>query len=231
MLVVVDRFSKMSHYIPVSSMTAQATARAFYFNVFRLHGLPNTIVSDRGTQFVSHFWLALCDILGVKATLSTAFHPETDGQTERTNAIIETYWRGFVNYLQDDWVLWTPSAEFSYNNHVSESTSMTPFFANTGQHPRMGIEPYEVNVTLAESAQAQQTAAPGFGRKMDRINEQLRGELAKAQAYQEEYANRHREHAPPVTEWETKCLWTPETCSPAARTKSSTTRTRARSRS
>jgi len=196
MLVVVDRLTKQGHFIPCNNMDALATARMFYFNVFKHHGLPNSIVSDRGTQFVSHFWLALCDILGINASLSTAFHPETDGQTERTNALIETYLRAYVSYLQDDWVKWCPSGEFAYNNHVSESTNVSPFFANTGQHPRMGIEPFTVNTTLAERDQAQQRIAQSFATTMDKINTVLRSELVRAQAVQEDFANRHREHAP-----------------------------------
>ena len=123
---------------------------AFYHCVFLHHGLPFTIVSDRGTQFVSYFWLALCDILGIKAQLFTAFHPETDGQTERTNATIEMYLRMYVDFMQNDWARWCPSAEFAYNNHLSEATNCTPFFANSGQHPHMGTEPFVVNTNLRD---------------------------------------------------------------------------------
>ena len=69
----------------------------------KLHGLPESIVSDRGGQFISEFWKALCERLGIKSALSTSFHPETDGQTERFNAVMESYLRGYVNYMQDAW--------------------------------------------------------------------------------------------------------------------------------
>lgn len=79
--------------------------------------------------------------LRVSATLSTAYHPETDGQTERMNASLEQYLRLYVAYLQDDWVDWLPLAEFAANDTVSETTTATPFFANYGFHPRLGFEP------------------------------------------------------------------------------------------
>ena len=148
LIVVVNCLFKQAHTILWPKITAKDTAMAFYHCVFLHHGLPFTIVSDRGTQFVSYFWLALCDILGIKAQLSTAFHPETDGQTERTNATIEMYLRMYVNFMQNDWACWCPSAEFAYNNHLSEATNCTPFFANSGQHPCMSTEPFVVNTNL-----------------------------------------------------------------------------------
>ncbi len=104
-------------------------------------GLPDTIISDRGTQFTSAFWDELCKQLKIDARLSTAFHPETDGQTENANAVMEQVLRAYTNYQQDDWVSWLPTAQFEANNTTSESTQVSPFLANSGQHPRMGFEP------------------------------------------------------------------------------------------
>lgn len=196
MLVVVDRLTKQAHFIPCASASAEATARMFYFHIFKHHGLPSSIISDRGTQFVSHFWLALCRTIGCEANLSTAFHPETDGQTERVNSIVETYLRSYVAYLQNDWAKWTPSAEFAYNNQKSESTNMSPFFANHGFHPRMGIEPCQVDVSLNERNRAQQEMGISFATKMADLNSILKQELTKARATYEEFSNRHRDHAP-----------------------------------
>ena len=148
LIVVMNCLFKQAHVILWPKITAKDTAMAFYHRVFLHHDLPFTIVSDWGTQFVSYFWLALCDILGIKAQLFTAFHPETDGQTERTNATIEMYLRMYVNFMQNDWACWCPSAEFAYNNHLSEATNCTPFFANSGQHSCMGTEPFVVNINL-----------------------------------------------------------------------------------
>src|SRR5690606_21086339 len=115
--VVVDRLTKMAHFIATTSdVDAEGTARLFRDNVFRLHGLPRSIVSDRGTQFVNSFMRDLCKLLQIKQNLSTAYHPETDGQTERINQVLEQYLRGYCNYMQDDWIDWLSMAEFAYRN-------------------------------------------------------------------------------------------------------------------
>lgn len=96
--------------------------RLFVARIYCLHGCPDTIVSDRGTLFVSEFWRHLFESLGVTLKHSSAYHPETDGQTEQINAIAEQYLRSFVNFSQDDWAKWLPLAEFCSNNTVSETT-------------------------------------------------------------------------------------------------------------
>ena len=159
LIVVMNCLFKQAHVILWPKITAKDTAMAFYHCVFLHHDLPFTIVSDWGTQFVSYFWLALCDILGIKAQLFTAFHPETDGQTERTNVTIEMYLRMYVNFMQNDWACWCSSAEFAYNNHLSEVTNCTPFFANSEQHSHMSTEPFVVNINLWDHEQAQQWMA------------------------------------------------------------------------
>ncbi|SPQ99093.1 unnamed protein product (mitochondrion) [Plasmodiophora brassicae] len=135
-LVVVDRFSKMAHFIPCNETTTAAQlADLFLCNIFRLHGLPTDIVSDRGPQFISKFWKQLLNRLGVQRNLSSARHPESDGQTERVNQTLEQYLRTYVNFQQDDWASWLPIAEFAYNDACHSSTGMSPFFANYGYHP------------------------------------------------------------------------------------------------
>ncbi len=99
LLVVVDRLSKMAHYIPTTTdVTSKGIARLFFDNIFRLHGIPDSVVSDRGTQFTSDFTRALANLVGTQHKLSTSFHPQTDGQTEHINAIVEQYLRGYYNY-------------------------------------------------------------------------------------------------------------------------------------
>jgi len=138
--VVVDRLLKMRHFIPChTTIDAVGMAKLFLREIVRLHGLPATIVSDRGPQFASTFWGQVCCCLGIDRRLSTAFHLQTDGQTERMNASMEQYLRVFVNYQQDDWVQWLPLAEFAANNGVSETTKCTPFFAVQGTNPRMSF--------------------------------------------------------------------------------------------
>jgi transposase InsO family protein len=116
-LVVVDRLSKMAHFIPTNeTITAKDLAKIYFDNIFKIHGLPADITSDRGSLFTSHFWEGLCACLNTKQNLSTAFHPQTDGQTERVNGILEQYLRAYCNYQQDNWRDLLTMAEFSYNN-------------------------------------------------------------------------------------------------------------------
>jgi len=131
----------MRHFIPVTSLGADELASAFVSRIYCLHGTPDNVISDRGTQFISEFWRHLSERLGVRLRHASAFHPETDGQTERINAAIEQYLRAFMNFHQDDWVDWLPLAEFASNNTASETTGVSPFFANYGFHPKLGVEP------------------------------------------------------------------------------------------
>ena len=102
-LVVVDRLSKMAHYIPTTEeVTSEQVARLFFDKIFKHHGIPDSLVSDRGTQFTSRFSKALCALIGIEQKLSTRFHPQTDSQTEWINVVLEQYLRGYVNYQQDN---------------------------------------------------------------------------------------------------------------------------------
>lgn len=137
-MVVVDRMTKQAHMIPCNDMSSRHTAYLFYKDCFRIHGLPDSIVSDRGSQFTAEFWKWMCKLLQIDHRLSTAYHPQTDGQTERMNARIEQYLRAYVNYAQNDWVRYLPSAEFAINNQDSGVTGVSPFMAVYGLHPRSG---------------------------------------------------------------------------------------------
>lgn len=188
-MTVTDRLTKMKHLIPCrTACSADDAANLFLRNVWKLHGLPTTIVSDRGPQFISEFWKRLNRQLKIKARLSTAFHPETDGQSERTNAILEQYLRSYVNYLQDDWFFWLPVAEFALNSARNESTGLTPFFANYGFYPRMGYEP----VVVDKNSAAATRDADRFVTLMQEILDYLHAKLSVTQARQEDAANAHR---------------------------------------
>lgn len=137
-LVVVDRLTKAAHFIPCTGLpSAKDTADLVVQNVFRFHGVPDEVISDRGVQFTSKFWRSFCTSLEIDINLSTAFHPQSNGQTERTNQTLEQYLRCYICHLQDDWVDLLPVAEFSYNNSQNASTKQTPFFANLGYHPNI----------------------------------------------------------------------------------------------
>ena len=138
-LVVVDRFSKMVHFIPFPGLpNAKTLAQAFVDHIVKLHGIPSDIVSDRGTQFVSRFWKAFCSRLGIRLSFSSAFHPQSNGQTERVNQNLETYLRCFVAENQEDWCSFLPLAEFALNNRRQESSDKSPFFGAYGFHPQFG---------------------------------------------------------------------------------------------
>ena len=114
-LVTVDRFSKMAQYIPVRHTIDAAQLASILVHKLILRGaqVPSSIVSDRGPQFTSKFWSALCYHLRIKRQLSTAYHLQTDGQTERQNQTLEQYLRTYINYHQSDWSRWLVFAEFA----------------------------------------------------------------------------------------------------------------------
>ena len=134
--VFVDKLTKMCHLCPTTSdVNAEGTAQLFVDHVWRYHGLPRKIISDRGTQFTSNVFRGICSLLQIEQGLSSAFHPQSDGQTERLNRVMEETLRHYVNPTQDDWDRWLPVAEFALNNSVHSGTKFTPFFLNYGRHP------------------------------------------------------------------------------------------------
>jgi len=135
-LVFVDRLSKMVHFPATNTtITAEDTARLFRHEVFRLHGMPRKIISDRDTRFMSAFWQEVCRLLSIQQGLSTAYHPQTDGQTERTNRILEVMLRHYANPTLDDWDEHLDAVEFAVNNAWQEFIRTTPFFLNYGLRP------------------------------------------------------------------------------------------------
>jgi len=114
--VIVDRFSKMAHFILLNTEEhIKELALIFLKEIWRLYMLPETIISDRDTRFTSKFWMSLMQLLQVKLNVSSAFHRETDGQTERVNQTLEQYLRSYCSYQQHDWVSLLPFAEHAYN--------------------------------------------------------------------------------------------------------------------
>jgi transposase InsO family protein len=127
----------MVHFAPTyTDCLAIDVARLFNDTVFKDHGLPSELILDRDSRFTSKFWTELTSLLGTKLKMSTAFHPQTDGQTERSNRVLENYLRHYISPSQDDWDEWLPQAEFSVNNAWQEPIKNTPFMLNFGQQPR-----------------------------------------------------------------------------------------------
>jgi Integrase zinc binding domain/Integrase core domain len=143
-MVVIDSVTKRSHFIPThTTVTTLGSARLYLQHVWKLHGLPRSMVSDHGPQFVAEFMRELYRLLGIKVSASTAYRPQSDGQTECVNQELEQYIRVFVNTRQDNWDTLLPLAECAYNNHAHSATQHTPFFVDTGQHHHMGFEPHQ----------------------------------------------------------------------------------------
>ena len=189
------RLSKHRLYVPCSDenegTSAQSLAEIVLREVYRHRGLPTSIVSDRGTQFVSALWKCLCKRLGIRADYSTAFHPETDGQTERANQDIETKLRAYCNEQQDNWADYICMNEFADNNQESSATGMSPFFFNYGYHPRMSFTPDDTIYPTTRERLASKTA----GSIVDHMQKSLeygRQNLEVAQTRMTEQANRHR---------------------------------------
>jgi len=132
-LVVVDWFTKMAHFVPTTEKTmVEGLARLFRDNVWWLHGLPESIILDRGPQFAAGLMRELNEMLGIKTKLSTVFHPQTNRQMERMNQELEQYLCMFIDYCQEQWPEWLGMAEFAYNNKAHSGTKVSPFEANSG---------------------------------------------------------------------------------------------------
>ena len=135
-LVIVDWLSKIVHYKPdKSTFNALGLAAVIIDVVVFHHRLPDSIIIDQGSLFISKFWSLLCYFLGIKQRLFTAFYLQTDGQTKWQNSIIEAYLQSFVNFEQNDWDMLLPMAEFAYNNVKNFSIGHTLFELNCGYHP------------------------------------------------------------------------------------------------
>ena len=140
-LIIVDRLIKMIYYKSVKiTIDASGLAEVIIDIVIWHHGLPDSIITDWGSLFISKFWSLLCYFLGIKKRLSTTFHPQTDCQIKRHNSTIKAYLRAFVNWKQNDWARLLLITEFAYNNAKNTSTGHIPFELNCGFHLRVSFE-------------------------------------------------------------------------------------------
>ena len=189
-VVFVDKLTKCVHYAPTTvKVTSVELAEIFFREVVRHHGLPESIVSDRGSQFTSHFWRNLWTMLGTSLNMSTAYHPQTDGQTERANRTLEDMLRAYVSYRQDDWDQHLVAAEIAYNNSVQASTGFSPYFLNYGQHPHFAID-----LAVANAPASTNPAAANRINDLHECIERAKENLLQAQEKQSFYANQHRRH-------------------------------------
>ena len=149
-----------------------------------MHRLPESIISDRGVQFAAGMIRELNNLLGIQTELSTAYHPQTDGQTERINQELEQYLRVFIDHRQEQWPDWLGTVEFVYNNKIHTATKISPFKANYGQDPRIGFE---------GRRKGKYKVAGKFVERMKKIQEEAKAVLEKAQEKIKKSVNRKRE--------------------------------------
>ncbi|KAL3699316.1 hypothetical protein R1sor_017338 [Riccia sorocarpa] len=192
-VVFVDKLSKMIHLCPTrKDVSAPELAQLYLRTVVRHHGLSQVIITDRGTQFTSLFWRTLFGLFKTKLAFSTAYHPQTDGQTERANRTIEDMLRAFTMEEQESWDNLLPLVEFAYNNSTNSSTSVSPFFLMYGEHP------------LTHAALLGRSSLTPITTKVEAVNEfvnriqegvaRAKTKLQIAQNRQKQYADLHRRH-------------------------------------
>jgi len=184
-MTVVDSVSKQAHFIPTHmTVTVGGAAKLFLHQVWKLHGLLMCIVSDRGPQFIAHLTRELYCLLGIKLVSSTAWHPQTDGQTEHVNQELDQYLRLFVNERQDNWYDLLPLVEFQHNNHVHSTTQYPLFLLDTGRLSCMGFEPQQNPSSLKTVNE--------FMERMRTVIEEAKSAICKVQDDMKRYYNRRR---------------------------------------
>jgi transposase InsO family protein len=180
----------MVHIEPTTNeVSAVETANMFVKAVYRLHGLPAEVITDRGTQFTGTFWESLTERLGFKSKKSTAYHPQTDGQTERANRVVIETLRNYCTGAGKDWDEHLPLVEFAINNSVSSATGMSPFYMNYGFHPN-------IPATINHEVRKHNPTAQGFAEALHERVTRAKACMQAAQARMKiQYDKGHR----PVT--------------------------------
>jgi hypothetical protein len=183
-LVIIDRLTKQGIFIPTfDTINSPQLAELFVLHVFSKHGVPSHTTSDRGSEFVSHFFRSLGKVLDIKLHFTSGYHPEGDGQTERVNQTLEQYLHIFCSYQQDNWASLLPLAEFAYNNTPNETTGLSPFFANKGYHPQLTVHP-ERDVASARARE--------FAVDLGELHDYLKDNIRQAQQRYQKSANSRR---------------------------------------
>ena len=186
--VVVDRFSKMAHFLPCNqSYDASKVAKLFLDEIVRIHGLPKTIVSDRDVRFTSYFWKTLWHMLGTKLKFSTAYHPQTDGQTEVVNRSLGSLLRCLVGENIKNWDLLLPKAEFAYNSSVNRTTGKSPFEIVLGYQPNKPIDliPLPLHNRVSESAES-------FAQHIKNLHQEITQRIKTSNDIYKEHADSRR---------------------------------------
>ena len=184
-LVVVDKFSKYAHFVPLSHpFTALQVGVAYLNNIFKLHGLPTVMVSDRDKIFTSNIWQELFKLLGTDLRMSSAYHPQTDGQTERVSQCLETYLRCFLHACPAKWSQWLALAEYWYNTSFHSSLGQSPFLVLYGHEPR------HFGIDISQACKS--SDLQGWLEERSLMQSLVRQHLIRAQHKMKTQADRHR---------------------------------------
>lgn len=188
--VIVDRFSKMSHFVACKKTTDVVhVALLFFRNVYRLHGLPESIVSDRNSKFLSHFWRCLWKLLRTELKFSSAYHPQTDGQTEVVNRSLGNLLRSLVGSHTKQWDQHLFQAEFAFNRAIHRSTGFSPFQVVCGFNPRSSLD-----LAPVPYLQRVHTTADALVENLQHIHEIAAQNLVASSAKYKTAAHKHRRH-------------------------------------
>jgi len=179
----------MAHFIPIKKKDSPRVALAYLENVWKFHGFPEDVVSDRDTTFTGSFFTDLYNYLGIKRSMSTAYHPQTNGQTKCINPVIESCLPSYCNYKQNDWASMLAMAEYDYNILKNSSTKISPFYANYGFEPRTSW-PTEI--------QFWNPASGMYGHYMTTVHQKLRERLAESVELMKKYYNKKRKSMEPL---------------------------------
>ena len=189
LMVITDRLLKSCTLEAMDSMTAENCAERFITSHYRFHGFPSFLTSDRGSNWVGDFWTHLCKSVGIEQRISTAFHPETDGSTERMNQEVLAYLRAFISYAQYEWPQMLPSAMLAINNR-DNVIGLSPFFLTHGYH----AEPVaQIHIPSKIKLSSPEKRADNFVKRILDAQEYAQAAMASAQQRMEVSANKKRE--------------------------------------
>ncbi|GKC41293.1 RNA-directed DNA polymerase, partial [Tanacetum coccineum] len=199
-MVVVDRFSKMAHFIPCSkTYDASQIARLYFYEIVKLHGIPKTLTSDRDVKFVSHFWRTLWKGMGSKLQFSSSHHPQTDGQTEVTNWSLGNLLRSLIGDSHKQWDLTLAQAEFAYNRSTNRTTGMRPFMIVYGRNPFTPLDLTPISLIKHFSI-----AGDDQSKQIKELHQKVRDQIIK---HNEQYQNRTNKHQKRVLFREGDLVW------------------------
>ncbi len=185
---MVDRFSKAAHFIPLPKLpSAKETAQLMVDHVFKIHGLPTDVVSDRGPQFTSQFWGEFCRLIGASSSLSSGFHPQTNGQAARTNQILGRMLRSLTSQSPASWCDQLSWAEYAHNTLPSTATGLSPFHACLGYQPPL---------FTSQETESSVPSVQAFIQRCRRTWRRVRSALCRSRVRTRRAANRHRVKAP-----------------------------------